>query len=259
MRYTYLLLAFLAVLSLYSCDKEEEQGEGQLQIEFAAIGTDSEPFAYGKVYQTSLGHCYSFSKLTFYLSDIRLVEASGAEVKIQETAFIDFGDDPIVGNLSNVQALSINEIPAGNYVGLRFAIGVDSVLNHSDPAVHATDHPLSLFQGSFWTWNTGYRFLQFEGNVDADSCDIDGFDTFFQYHIGADALYTEVSTLSFPFEVVKDQNQSVGLKIDIERLFNNTSSVIDVAKKNFNHTSTDMDQAKRIMTNFSQVFSAEVE
>ena len=53
---------------------------------------------------------------------------------------------------------------SSDFGSLSFNIGVDSVLNHSDPAAFPNDHALNIVNASdmHWSWNPGYIFFKIE-------------------------------------------------------------------------------------------------
>ncbi|MDB6004434.1 MAG: hypothetical protein JWR15_1421, partial [Prosthecobacter sp.] len=55
-------------------------------------------------------------------------------------------------------------IPAGDYKGIRFRIGVDEATNKSDPNRYAPEHALNpQVNGLHWGWQGGYVFMALEG------------------------------------------------------------------------------------------------
>jgi uncharacterized repeat protein (TIGR04052 family) len=104
-----------------------------------------------------------------YVSDIRLLTASGAEVPMQLTqdgtwqldnlALVDFEDQ--TGSCTNgtpqVRTVVEGSAPAGVYSGVKFVLGVPFSRNHVDASTAPS--PLNL-SSMFWSWNGGYKFLR---------------------------------------------------------------------------------------------------
>jgi len=101
-----------------------------------------------------------------YVSEVRLLTASGAEVPLALTpdqfwqsdrvALLDFEDD--TGNcLGNPRMNRVvrGTAPKDTYRGLIFTIGVPADLNHLDPTLAAA--PLNV-SDLFWPWRIGYKF-----------------------------------------------------------------------------------------------------
>jgi uncharacterized repeat protein (TIGR04052 family) len=105
--------------------------------------------------------------LRFYVHDVRLVTDGGSEVPLALTdgpfqrmgvVLLDFED--ATGTCDQGDAATNAEIrgtvPAGDYVGIRFRIGVPFELNHLD----LTSLPSPLNRTSlFWSWNLGHIFF----------------------------------------------------------------------------------------------------
>jgi len=101
-----------------------------------------------------------------YVSEVRLIAASGAEVPLQLTpdgqwqneqvALLDF--ENATGNCNGnapTNTVVHGKAPAGDYRGLAFKIGVPFELNHKDPTLAAA--PLN-YSGLTWPWRIGYKF-----------------------------------------------------------------------------------------------------
>ncbi len=104
-----------------------------------------------------------------YVSEIRLLTASGVEVPMQLTqdgtwqlenlALVDFEDQ--TGSCTNgtpqVRTVVEGSAPAGVYSGVKFVLGVPFARNHADASTAPS--PLNL-SSMFWSWNGGYKFLR---------------------------------------------------------------------------------------------------
>jgi uncharacterized repeat protein (TIGR04052 family) len=113
-----------------------------------------------------------FSDFRLYLSDVRLVDGAGMEVPIAleqdgiwqqgGLALLDYEDG--TGSCANgtqpTRTEVIGTVPEGEYVGLRFQVGVPFLENHEDASL--ADSPLNL-TAMFWSWNDGYKFIRVDG------------------------------------------------------------------------------------------------
>ncbi len=109
--------------------------------------------------------------LKFYVSNVRLVTAAGAEVPLQleqdgrwqqdDVALLDFedGTGTCANGSKDTRMVVAGQAPAGTYTGLRFTMGVPFEKNHRDPVTAGA--PLNLSR-MFWVWNAGYKFLRFD-------------------------------------------------------------------------------------------------
>jgi uncharacterized repeat protein (TIGR04052 family) len=101
-----------------------------------------------------------------YVSNVRLIGANGQEVQLALTpdsqwqsdrvALLDF--ENATGNCNGNAATNTTlrgTVPAGNYTGVAFEIGVPYDLNHMDPTLAAA--PLN-YSSLTWPWRIGYKF-----------------------------------------------------------------------------------------------------
>lgn len=153
----------------------QSAGDRPVEIRFAAeVG--GRPFACGTRYD-GVGRRSSTivpTEFRFFVSGVRLVDAAGGEVPVAleqdglwqngGVALLDFEDGS--GSCSNgnepVRHHVAGSVPEGDYVGLRFDVGVPFELNHRDLATQAS--PLSLTR-MFWAWNSGYKFMRIDLRV----------------------------------------------------------------------------------------------
>ncbi len=112
--------------------------------------------------------------LRFYVSDVKLIGANGVATPLALSAN-DWQDAPggvtlidlenatgtCAGGTTGTNDVVVGTVPAGNYVGLSFSVGVPSSLNHSDFA--AAKKPLDI-QAMAWSWQAGRKFIKIEVN-----------------------------------------------------------------------------------------------
>ena len=132
------------------------------------------PIACGRDYPNvgSEGTTVAFQDARVYVSNLRLVNTAGEEVPInleqdglwqyQNVTLLDY--ENATGSCSDVGTKAMNDqvigtVPAGEYSGLVFDLGVPFELNHAD----ATTAPSPLNVSSlFWSWQGGYKFARIE-------------------------------------------------------------------------------------------------
>lgn len=149
----------------------------------------AETFDCGKTF-TGLGSAASEAKITdfrFYVHDVQLRAKDGTLVPLtleqdgvwqyQNLALVDFetGSGNCANGTAETHSTLTGTVPAGEYDGISFKLGVPFDLNHADVAVAPS--PLNL-SALFWNWNGGYKFLR------ADSVAI-GAAMSFNLHLGS--------------------------------------------------------------------------
>ena len=153
------------------------------------VAGHSDPFVFG-----SSGFLYRSNKLMFdrethslwnqftgapvqgrdyrmFVSEPALTKADGTFVpialdqdgawQVENIGLLDF--ENATGSCTNGTAATNmtlrGTVPAGDYTGLSFTIGVPFDWNHGDPTVAPS--PLNL-TAMFWNWRGGYKFIKFE-------------------------------------------------------------------------------------------------
>lgn len=103
----------------------------------------------------------------FYVHDVELRNAGGdwVAVELDDTIFqadgvalLDFEDCGELGN-EDINGSVTGMVPADNYDGVRFTMGLPFDLNHANPGTAPS--PLNLFP-MHWAWNSGYKFLRID-------------------------------------------------------------------------------------------------
>lgn len=181
MRQATLVLPFLFSLACSGHDPADHQHAEDMASPLSADVTlrfqgvvGSEAFACGRSF-SSAGMQFQAADFRLYLSDVKLLDASGAEVPVSLTndgkwqtdrvALLDFEDktgDCTGTTEVNAQIRGRVASPSATYTGLRFTVGVPFVDNHQDRA--AAPAPLNL-SAMFWSWQSGYKFVRAEGKT----------------------------------------------------------------------------------------------
>lgn len=170
-----LALSFSLIGALAACSGTLTQPSATPQsvaLNFAAE-INGKPFACGQSYP-DVGTTKSTltpSDFRFYISEVTLLLADGQAVpvtlaqdgvwQLQNLALLDF-EDGSAACRNGTPALNTavrGTVPAGDYRGVRFTLGVPFERNHGDPTVAPA--PLNN-TAMFWNWQGGYKFLKFD-------------------------------------------------------------------------------------------------
>jgi hypothetical protein len=154
------IVYILSLLFIFnSCDEKEiKSGEtGKITIEFDNHVGEND-LELNTPYQNSSGETFSLTKLSYYISNIRLRTVQGTEYIVPQDSsyFLINEDDP------ESQEVTISNIPAGDYNQITFIIGVDSVRSKMDVSMRTG----VLDPGDnemYVDLNSGYIFLMMEG------------------------------------------------------------------------------------------------
>lgn len=155
----------------------------------------------------------------YYVSDLTFVDADGNNVLLSEIELIRYGsptDDAVESRTYDV--------PSGNYVQVKFGLGVKPELNAQDPNNFSAADPLN--ENEFWNAMARYVFAKIEANADLED---DGtFDTGLSYHMGSDAVYT---TIEFNGSFTIDGNDDPQLTIvaDVLKAMSDVNETFDIS------------------------------
>ncbi|QMU29122.1 MbnP family protein [Adhaeribacter radiodurans] len=155
-KYTPLLaIAFMALIT-FSCKEDPDPIPalpGQVTLEFDNVVGEAALSLDDQDYNNANGDQFKVSMFKYYISNIILKKTDGTEYKQPESYYL------VDESNADSKLITIKEIPAGEYTGLTFTIGVDSVRNVSGAQTGALDPA----NGMFWTWKSGYVFVKLEG------------------------------------------------------------------------------------------------
>lgn len=238
-----LILPFLlsGLFVLTSCQKDKHE-EGILAIEFKAKMNGKNLVIKTEQYTNVSGYKIKFETLRCYLSNLKLLGENQPAVLLKEVEFLDFvyhhHSDTPRGEQVVVAA------PVGKYKALRFGIGVDPYFNNADPSVYPEEHPLSIYRGEHWDWNTGYIFFKLEGRYDTAGINAD-LAPFFLFHLGLNELYME-KEFSRPITIRKDDTTRIRIIVDADRFFYNEQDTINLATDHNTQTTDNLPLAQRM-------------
>lgn len=224
-------LALTAIL--FSCKKESttpdfsSTDKGSIGIEFDNVAGDADLILNTATYTNATGENYNITTFNYYISNIVLLNEDGSEYTVpkDESYFL------IKENDEATHTVELENVPAGNYTGIRFTVGVDS-LKCTAPVEQRTGvlDPAAGGADMYWSWNSGYIFLKMEGTSTASAMGD------FMYHIGGFGGYSAATinniktiTLTVPAggkaTVRKDITPDMHLLIDAKKVLDGSTNV----------------------------------
>jgi len=189
------------------------------------------------------GRNVRFLQGQIYLSNITLLKSDGSTVKLTDDALsvraTATGDTSAAAPISITDRVlyyihqrgeasrSVPNIPAGQYTGVRFTVGVENPINQIDAGEVLRlrpQHPLALLSPApsgagrnWWAWNSGYIFARIEGLCDTSAAGTGTPNTRFFYHIGATGFTAPIS-ITRSFEVKANQTTTLSLMFDYAKV-----------------------------------------
>lgn len=204
---------------IISCQKDNEteiSGTGNVNLEFEhRVGTQALTMN-TQAYTNANGDDFKVNTFKYYVSNIALIKTDGTKVLIPESyLLVDAAD-------AATKIQKLQNVPSGDYKGVDFIIGVDEPRNFAGAQTGALDPA----KGMFWSWNTGYIFLKFEGTSTKSS---QASGQLFFHVGGAKAPTNTVRTTSQAFpttlRVRSDADPDVHFIVDIASLFKGTTTI----------------------------------
>ena len=210
------LVAILGVLAISSCEKKPiDPPVDNKPVEFTmnwvglingqslpALGTNT-------LSPKSAGELMDITNWAFIVSHLALIKEDG------DTVHLGDGYQWISVRGKRTQ-FTYKGIPAGNYKGISFTIGLDSAVNHGDPSKWPAEHPLNPnLNGMHWGWSGGYIFQALDGlfKDTAAGSSSKGF----SFHTATMPLVRNYS-LPFAFSIEKTSKTAI-INMHSERFF----------------------------------------
>ncbi len=235
------LLFFIPFLFTLSCKKDTplpqpKVNELQLSIQY---NIDNVSYVTNiNKYVNQAGNHFSISRVSYYLSQIKLIKSDNSSVLVKEYQYVD------ADNTSS-NKLIFNSIPIGDYIGIKFNIGLDSLHNISD-ALPTTMENINMAWPQMM--GGGYHFLKMEGNF------LDSLGQSFGYamHLGTNVCLIPIM-LNKKFTVSADSKLSFNLVMNINEWYKNPN-IFDF-NKDGNYIMGNMMLMKKITENGIDVFT----
>lgn len=235
------LLFFIPFLFTLSCKKvtplpQPKVNELQLSIQY---NIDNVSYVTNiNKYINQAGNHFSISRVSYYLSQIKLIKSDNSSVLVKEYQYVD------ADNTSS-NKLIFNSIPIGDYIGIKFNIGLDSLHNISD-ALPTTMENINMAWPQMM--GGGYHFLKMEGNF------LDSLGQSFGYamHLGTNVCLIPIM-LNKKFTVSADSKLSFNLVMNINEWYKNPN-IFDF-NKDGNYIMGNMMLMKKITENGIDVFT----
>ncbi|TDM08330.1 MAG: metallo-mystery pair system four-Cys motif protein [Ideonella sp. MAG2] len=177
-----LAAAALAALSGCGGGDSEDTGPKAVRIDFAAVAGDT-PITCASTL-SGLGTTSASGTLTdmrFYIANVKMVTRDGKDVALKLDATDNYnttqGSETITlidledktGSCAGTPEMNASikgSVPAGDYVGVKFTLGVPQSLNHTDQSAATSVTPAvinnAVHPGMAWSWAGGRKFTKIE-------------------------------------------------------------------------------------------------
>ncbi|MFT5833511.1 MAG: hypothetical protein ACI97N_001139 [Cognaticolwellia sp.] len=155
-----------------------EYPQFSVRFSYNNYSTDTTAFALNSVYNDDGSNPYYINNISLYISDFELIKADNSilkttdslEVILQNGTLTEVIDDIIILK-SNLFKYDIGTTTtSGNFIKLRFKVGLNDLINQTNPEEVETTHPLSDANDLYET--DGYIFNKIDIITDTSATDI---------------------------------------------------------------------------------------
>jgi hypothetical protein len=217
-----ILYTLLFITSIFiSCKKEKKitpNEKGAFALEFENSVNETPLILNTHSYKNANGDSFNISVFKYYVSNVSLTKDDGSVYKVPESYFLIDATKP--ASLLN----SLTDIPTGDYTQIAFTIGIDKERNLAGAQTGALDPTL----GMFWTWNSGYIFVKFEGSSPQSTAANNSL----TFHIGGIAepnntirTYSKVFATGNPLRIRTDKKPQIHFRVNAASLFTGKQNV----------------------------------
>lgn len=225
-----LCLAGVLTAGFLACDTTDPQAvqSGQFVLSLDNVAGNQDLQLGTGTYTNASGESFTPTTLSYFVSNIRLTRTNGSEYVVpQDSSYFLIRE-----NDAATQRITLRNVPLGDYKAVSFVLGVDSLRSTMDISRRqgvldpAGDH--NGANGMYWSWNSGYIFLKFEGTAPIAPVDATGKNTF-RYHIGFFGGYNtrtlnNLKTITVPFgtdvaQVDPNSIPTVQVQADVLKVF----------------------------------------
>lgn len=219
-------LAIVALtITLISCSNDDEKeavGNGKITLEFDNAFGSNDLILNAQAYKTSNNELLKINTIKYIVSNIVLTKADGSTFIYPKNKSYFIADEAIAEG----REFKLTDIPAGDYVKVKFGIGVDEEQWKLGAAGQGDFLAKADAAGMMWSWAAGYKFLAFEGTFKSATVTTD---TPFMVHTGKTGTaynYTEV-TLNLPTKALVRTNitPTVHFVTDLSKIIDGTNKI----------------------------------
>ena len=127
------------------------------------------------------GQTLRLTRAALLVSEVALLRADGGTVRLDgQFGLVDLG--------AGRREFTVRGVPAGDFVGLEFRVGVPRAANLGDPGRWPAGHALNpVVNGLHWSWQGGYVFAALEGHYRPAADAPESAERGFSFHVATEA------------------------------------------------------------------------
>ncbi|MCF4101422.1 hypothetical protein L1I30_07075 [Gillisia sp. M10.2A] len=216
------LITFFTACSSDDDNVNELSGQNAVAIDFDNGVNGDDLLLASATYTKTNAEILTITRLNYIVSNFVLIDANGNEYTYpkDESYFI-------ISEENDNTEINLPNIPAGEYVAMRFGIGVDQ--DKYQQGAEGQGDFLQKAEDSFmmWSWQAGYKFLNFEGTFTSETVTEAAN---FKIHMGSHGSsldnYKEV-TVQLPTSALVSDNLSpvIHVGVDANKLLDGSNKI----------------------------------
>lgn len=238
MRIITYLLVLGAMIIVQGC-KEDDTFDLNVNVKLVY---DGEPLVMFEDYEYPTGEKMSFSRYSFYLTNVALNHSIGQD-QIKDAEYLNFTNQNVdKAGAEQGLTLTFRDIDKKDYDQMFFMVGVDATNNAKTPSDFNSSNPLSR-TGEYWPGWQSYVFTKTEGQIDLGGTERRGF----SLHTGGDE-----ANLGFLVQTPNlgdNSSETVELVIDIKKTFDNNGTIYDIQNNPDIHNTDQKDLVAELVNN----------
>lgn len=206
------LLALIGVI--FACEKDEGDKASKIDLIFE-LKYDGELLSgLDELYALNDSVSMRFSKVSFYLSDFKLTQAT-QELPLLDVLHISFLQNIKGDAIQEMKQKLTFEVPSGDYSSISFGLGLTPAQNSTIPADHEARSALSLTSEYWQAWDS-YIFEKIEGTYQVNG----GNSESVALHVGGDETY-RILEWRDGLSLSGDRNVEITIPIDLKTILTN--------------------------------------
>jgi len=217
MRSSLLFALLVGIVSVHaSCDEDVPEATGEtvaLSLALSGkVGRQDLALESQTYLASEAAEGFRVSRVSMYLSDIRLVENVGGRQLATDVAEVGYFRLDAGGEAT----MEFQNVPVGDYSGIRFNVGLTAEQDATVPAEWAATHPLGR-ASEYWNDWGSYIFMKLEGRADTLADGMERYDASFVYHVGKSPEFAREVEVAYALPL-NDNNQTIALELDLATL-----------------------------------------
>jgi hypothetical protein len=166
---------------------------------------DSTEVEAGNIAKDANGSHIQLDVAKLLISNIQLKKSDGTYYTVENAYLVKTIDKEVY---------TVGSVPAGNYLSVKFNVGLDAATNAKVPSTFDSTNPLAAAENWFGSPSRGYIFANLQGKADVSANQSGPVDQAFSYQLGGSSMLQSVSLPDKTFTIIANSDNLVHLTAD---------------------------------------------